>query len=86
MIELTEQQQQALEAQQGEPPRVVNPRTQETYVLVPAALYDRMKELLEEEEELREVREMYPHVWQVMREDWEDPAMDVYDNYPPPQP
>jgi hypothetical protein len=32
MIELTEQQVRALENPQGAPPRVVNPRTKETFV------------------------------------------------------
>src|SRR5947208_1143305 len=35
MIELTEQQQRALENADATPPRVVNPRTRETYVLLP---------------------------------------------------
>jgi hypothetical protein len=50
-IELTEPQQQALDRQQGDPLRVVDPRTREAYVLLPAAVYDRVKELLEEAED-----------------------------------
>jgi hypothetical protein len=38
MIELTEEQQQALEAQKA-PLRVLNPRTQEVYVLVRQDVY-----------------------------------------------
>ena len=34
MIELTEQQVQALENAEAAPPRVVNPRTHETFVLL----------------------------------------------------
>jgi hypothetical protein len=46
MIELTEEQRQAVQSQQDEPPRFVNPLTQETYVLVRAELYERIKPLL----------------------------------------
>jgi hypothetical protein len=46
MIELTEQQMQALENPEVTPPRVVNRRTQETYVLL---RIDECKRLKEEE-------------------------------------
>ena len=44
MIELTEQQVAAMDTPQGEPPRVINPRTQETFVLLRAEEYERLKE------------------------------------------
>jgi hypothetical protein len=44
MIELTEQQRQELNG--PGPARARDPRTNETYVLVPAQVYDRIKELL----------------------------------------
>jgi len=44
MIELTEQQMQALETANGTPPRVVNPRTKETFVLVRTEEYERLTE------------------------------------------
>jgi hypothetical protein len=44
MIELTEQQVTALYAADGDPPRVVNPRTNETFVLLRADEYERLKE------------------------------------------
>jgi hypothetical protein len=44
MIELTEQQMQALENPKATPPRVVNPRTKETFVLLPVDEYRRLKE------------------------------------------
>jgi hypothetical protein len=43
MIELTEQQAEALGHAESEPPRVVNPRTKETFVLLRADVYDRLK-------------------------------------------
>ena len=44
MIELTEQQSQALEHPDSIPPRVVNPRTKETFVLLRVEEYERLKE------------------------------------------
>ena len=44
MIELTEQQMQALEKPEAGPPQVVNPRTKETFVLLSADEYKRLKE------------------------------------------
>jgi hypothetical protein len=48
-IELTPQQQQALDTQENVPPRVVDPRTHTTYVLVPEVDYEAIRELLEDE-------------------------------------
>jgi hypothetical protein len=44
MIELTEQQMQALEHPEAAPPRVLNPRTKETFVLLRIEEYERLKE------------------------------------------
>jgi hypothetical protein len=43
VIELTEQQMQALEYSEATPPRVVNPRTKETFVLLRVDEYERLK-------------------------------------------
>ena len=43
MIELTEPQIEELEHPEGTPPRVVNPRTQETFVLLRVGEYARLK-------------------------------------------
>ena len=42
MIELTEQQVKALENAEGTPLRLLNPRTKDTYVLLPVAEYERV--------------------------------------------
>lgn len=44
MIELTEQQMQALENPEVAPPRVMNPRTKETFVLLRIEEYERLME------------------------------------------
>ena len=54
-IELTEQQQQALDTL-GETPRVIDPRTSTAYVLVPAADYEAVRELPEDERRQRAIR------------------------------
>lgn len=41
MIELTQEQVRALGKPEATPPRVVNPQTQEMFVLVPLAEYER---------------------------------------------
>ena len=48
-IELTPQQQQALDTHEEESPRVIDPRTNTVYVLVPEVDYEAIRELLEEE-------------------------------------
>lgn len=44
MIEMTEQQMQALETPDVTPPRIVNPRTQEMFVLLRVDEYERLKQ------------------------------------------
>jgi hypothetical protein len=44
MIELTQQQAETLGHAEVTPPRVVNPLTKETFVLLPVAEYERLKE------------------------------------------
>jgi hypothetical protein len=44
VIELTEQQSQALENPESTPPRVLNPRTKETFVLLRLDEYERLTE------------------------------------------
>lgn len=48
-IELTLQQQQALDTQGVTPPRIIDPRSHTTYVLVPESDYEVIRELLEDE-------------------------------------
>jgi hypothetical protein len=50
-IELTEEMRQAMAANPLEPLRLIDPRRNLSYVLLPAAIYDQFKELLEEAED-----------------------------------
>jgi hypothetical protein len=65
-IELTSEQQQALDGGTDFPARVFNPRTGETYVLLNADLFERVRALLEDEDEIAAVRETYPLVSAVL--------------------
>lgn len=47
MIELTEQQRQAVKGEDA--PRLVDPETKETYVLIRASIYDRLRAILDDE-------------------------------------
>jgi hypothetical protein len=48
-IELTPEQQQALDNQGRSAQRVIDPRTDTAYILVPEVEYEAMRELLEDE-------------------------------------
>ena len=64
MIELTDEQRQELD--QPGPARVRDPKTNETYVLVRADVYERMRAVID---------------GYTRRAGWDDPALDVYEKY-----
>jgi hypothetical protein len=79
MIELTDQQVDALEQAEAAPPRVVNPRTKETFVLLRVEEYKRLKEEYDDSPWTRE--ELQALAWErIKHEDW-----DEYDE-PPEKP
>jgi hypothetical protein len=80
MIELTEQQLQALETREVSPPRLLNPRTNETFVLLRVDEYERLKEeLYDDSPWTRE--EIESLAWEAGKHaGWED--MDEYDDIP----
>jgi PHD/YefM family antitoxin component YafN of YafNO toxin-antitoxin module len=76
MIELTEQQLQALENSEATPPRVVNPRTKETFVLLRVEEYERLKEEYDDSPWTRE--ELQALAWEAAEQTgWEE-----YDDAP----
>ena len=77
MIELTEQQMQALENREAGPPRLVNPRTKETSVLLRVEEHERLKE--EDYDDSPWTREeLQAMAWErIKHEDW-----DEYDDLP----
>jgi len=81
MIELTEQQQLALDTA-SLPPRVRDPRTNRAYVLVAAEQYERLKDLLDPGPLTADERRVIVQgVWR--RANWDDPRMDAYDALEP---
>ena len=78
MIEFTEQQQQALDAEPEKPPRVRDPRNNETYVLLSAAVYERLKGLLADD---GHTSDAYAAIDRAFAEGWNDPRMDDYDRH-----
>ena len=80
MIALIDQQLQALETAETSPARVVNPRTQETFVLLPEAEYQRLKEQ-EYDDSPWTKEELQALAWEAGKEaGWEE--MDEYDEIP----
>ena len=80
MLELTEQQMQALEKPEAIPPRIVNPRTKETFVLLGVDEYERLRES-EYDDSPWTREELQSLAWDAGKElGWED--MDEYDDAP----
>jgi hypothetical protein len=75
MIELTEEQRQALQASI---PRLVDPQTKKTYVLVSEELYEQLQALLAPERLPLEEQRAVLHA-AGLRAGWDDPEMNVYD-------
>jgi hypothetical protein len=79
MIELTEQQRQAI-ARGEDPPTLIDPDTQAAYVLVRKEVYDRMREALYDDSPWTD-EEMDALAWEAGKHaGWDD--MDEYDDYP----
>ena len=79
MIRLTPELQQALDEHTDSPPRVVDPRTNQAYVLLAASQYDRLKALLEQSDDIANT---YPaQIESAMRAGWDAPEMSDYDRY-----
>jgi hypothetical protein len=78
-LELTENLQQALDAQPEQPLCVVDPRTHTTYVLIRKDEYERLQGMLYDDSEFS-VRDAYPLMDEVAaKEGWNDSALDSYD-------
>ena len=83
MIELTQEQVHAVGKSAASPPRVVNPQTQEMFVLVPLAEYERLREGEYDDSPWTD-EEMELLAWEAGKQaGWED--MDDYDHYPEKQ-
>jgi hypothetical protein len=76
VIELTEEQQKAFDAQPI-PQTIVDPRTNTTYVLVRIKVYERMRKILDADFDAGDA--FQAQIESAAAAGWSDPAMDVYD-------
>ncbi len=83
MTPLTKEIRQAIEQAGDQPIRLEDPETRQTYVLLRADLYDRVLWLFAEEDR-RSAEAAFSGIQEVF-EDWNDPAMDIYDSLDPRQ-
>ena len=60
-IQLTPEQQLALDNTEITPPRIVDPRTDTAYILVPEVEYESMRELVEDERREQAIHELALH-------------------------
>ena len=79
-IELTEEQQRALDAEGGTP-TVIDPRTKSAYVLVRREAYDRIRTLLEDDFTVEDA--FRAQLESAAAAGWDDPAMDAYNELDP---
>jgi hypothetical protein len=75
---LTEDLRQAIEERGGAPLDLIDSMNNR-YVLLRADQFEKVRALFEEDD--FDPREMYPLIDEVMKEDWDDPAMDIYNDY-----
>ena len=81
MIELTERQVQAMETTEDTPPRLVNPQTKETFVLLRVDEYERLMEEDEYDDSPWTSEERHALAWEAGKHaGWED--MNEYDDLP----
>lgn len=79
METMTPEMRQAIVESGGSPPRFLDSTTHTSYVLLRSDIYDRIRSLIEPDEGVQP-DEMATTIWEVMQGDWDDPAMDAYDN------
>ena len=81
MTTITPELRHAIEQAGDAPVQITDPETQAAYIIVKAEVYERMRALCGDSD----VRDFYPMMNEVAaREGWDDPAMDIDDDYQPP--
>jgi hypothetical protein len=77
---LTDEMRQSLSEHPGQPVYVVDASTQKSYVLVPADTYQKVQALLYDDSQPNP-NEFLPLVHEALKDDWNAPGMESYDNY-----
>ncbi len=86
MIELNDELRQAVSEHPGEPIRLVDASSKETFVLLREEVFNRIKGLLYDDSEFN-VAEAYPLMDAVLgKAGWNDPSMDIYGDLAPKEP
>ena len=77
---ITDQMRQALDAEHGQPVKIVDEKTSQVYYVISAAQFETMRALFADGE--IQPREAYPLIAKTAAAaGWADPVMDAYDNY-----
>ena len=83
MIILTKELQEAIQDSNGQPIRLVDPRTNLEYVVLPAEIFDRVQHVFSHANPLT-IEEQCAMLVQVgLSVGWDDPEMDVYNKLDP---
>ena len=77
---LTTEQRNDIQQHGNKPVSVIDPETNAVYFLISSDLFDRLRPLFDDES--FDIRETYAAQSEVAgKSGWDDPEMDVYDNY-----
>jgi hypothetical protein len=79
MLELSKDQRDELAQHGDQPVRVIDPQTQKVYVIVPGDLFDRVRALVGEKQ--FDIRETYAAQDSGLAKVWDDPELDIYNDY-----
>jgi hypothetical protein len=82
---LSDEQRRALARHPEVPLEVEDPETHGKYVLMRMDVYEQMQKLIPYDDSEPDAREFLPMMHQVMKDDWDAPGMEEYDNYEPPR-
>ncbi len=83
MITLPKDLQNAVRTSEDQPVRLTDPETNSEYVLLPADLYDQIRELFYEHSTLTQDEKRALMLRAGLRAGWDDPEMDVYNDLDP---
>lgn len=83
MITLPKDIQEAVRSSDAQPIRLTDPETNSEYVLLPADLYDQIRELFYEHSTLAQDEKRALMLKAGLRAGWHDPEMDVYNDLEP---
>ena len=79
MLELTEEQWQIVAGEEN--PTILDPKTQEAYILVRKTVFDRIQGLLYDDSEMTHDELRLLLARSSKENGWDEPGMDAYDNY-----